>query len=329
MKVLVTGATGHVGANVVAHLNRAGIRPRVLLRKTSRTVAIDDLDYDPFYGDVTEPYAVSEAAKGMEVVYHVAALVRFLGRDFEAMRRVNVDGTRNVIRACLDRGVGRLVHTSSVAAVGHAPSRDQPIDERADWNFPASLGYAFSKHLSEMAVREAVAVEKLSAVIVNPALVFGERDVNLNAGKMLVQIKKGNLPVASSGTQAVCDVDDVAAAHLAAAERGKDGERYIVSTQSMAYKALFEQIAACVGGRAPSIVMPAAVVRSAGWFVEKFVAPFLKKEPALTWEIGMQGTLYSTFDGSKLTRELGVVYTPFEQTLEKTKRWLEANGHLG
>ena len=328
MKVLVTGATGHVGANVVAHLNRAGIRPRVLLRKTSRTVAIDDLEYDPFYGDVTDAHAISEAAAGMEIVYHVAALVRFLRRDFEQMRRVNVDGTRNVIRACLDRGVGRLVHTSSVAAIGHAPGPDRPINESADWNFSADLGYAFSKHLSEMAVREAVAVEKLSAVIVNPALVFGERDVNLNGGKMLAQIKKGWVLVASPGTQSVCDVDDVAAAHLAAAERGRDGERYIVSTESLSYKALFEQVADCVGGRAPSVVVPAAVVRGAGWFVERVVSPFLKKEPLLTWEIATQGTLHSAYDASRTPRELGVEYTPFAQTLDKTRRWLEANGHL-
>lgn len=328
MNVLVTGATGHLGANIVAHLNRAGVRPRVLLRKTSSTAAIDDLDYRPFTGDITDYDSVSAAVEGVQVVYHVAAMVSFWRRNLERMKQVNVGGTRNVIRACLTHGVDRLVHTSSVSAVGHAPSRRQPVDEQIDWNFGADLGYAFTKHLSEMAVREAVATDRLSAVIINPALIFGERDVNLNAGKMMVQVSRGVVLVASPGTQAVCDADDVAAAHLAAAEKGRDGRRYIISSASMSYRSLFQQVAGCVGGRPPLAVLPAPVVRGAGWFAETFVAPVIRREPVLTWEIGVHGTLHSSFDASRAERELGIQYTPFHQTLEKTRGWLEANGYL-
>ena len=328
MNVLVTGATGHLGANIVAHLNRAGIRPRVLMRETSSTAAIGDLDYRPVLGDVTDYRSVSAAVEGVQVVYHVAAMVSFLRRRLDQMKRVNVGGTRNVIRACLEHGVDRLVHTSSVAAVAHAPSRTAPVDERAEWNFDPRMSYAFTKHLSELAVLEAVTTDKLSAVVINPALIFGERDVNLNAGKLLIQIQRGWMLVTSPGTQAVCDADDVAAAHLAAAERGRDGARYIVSTTSMSYRSLFRQIAGRVGGRPPLLVAPAPLVRGAGWLAETIAAPLLRREPALTWELGVQGTLHGCFDGRRAERELGIHYTPFHETLDKTRRWLVENGHM-
>jgi dihydroflavonol-4-reductase len=329
MQVLVTGATGHLGANVVAHLNRAGVRPRVLLRPTSRTAAIDDLEWEAVTGDVTDADSLAAAVAGAEVVYHVAAMVSFWKRRRGDLDRINVGGTRNVIRACLEAGVGRLVHTSSVAAVGHAADPAAPVDEGAVWNFgPYDLVYADSKHRSERLVHEAVAEHGLSAVVINPALIFGERDVNLNAGAMMVQIKRGWVLAASPGTQAVCDADDVARAHLAAAERGRDGERYIVATESLSYRALFEQIAACVGGRGPLLTAPTGLVRAAGWFGENVLGRLGDREPTLTWEIGVQGTLHSAFDGSKLPRELGVQYTPFAETLEKTRRWLVAAGHL-
>ena len=327
--VLVTGATGHVGANVVAHLNRAGIRPRVLLRPTSSTAAIDDLEWEAAPGDVTDAGSLRAAMRGASVVYHVAAVVSFWARGWAAMERVNVGGTRNIIEAALAEGVERLVHTSSVAAIGHAPGPDAPIDETAAWNFdPERLGYARSKHRSEQLVVRAVEAHGLSAVIINPALVFGERDVNLNAGRMLVQIARGWVLVASPGSQAVCDADDVAAAHLLAAERGQDGARYIISTESKSYRALFAQVAGVVGARPPRLTLPAPLVRAAGWCGEHIVGRVTGREPVLTVEAGIQGTLHSVFSGARAERELGLQYTPFPETLEKTRRWLIAHGHL-
>jgi len=233
---LVTGATGHVGANIVAHLNQQGIRPKVLLRQHSKTHAIDDLEWEPVYGDVTDPESLQAAFEGVEVVYHVAAMVSFWRKNRARMDRVNVQGTQHVIDASLKQGVSRLVYTSSVVAVGHAGGPTATMDEDSPWNYGEfDMVYADSKHRSEVLVREAVHKDKLSAVIVNPALVLGERDVNLNAATFLIQIHNGWILAASPGTQAICDADDVARAHLAAAERGADGRRYIVCSACLPY----------------------------------------------------------------------------------------------
>ncbi|MEL6348569.1 MAG: NAD-dependent epimerase/dehydratase family protein, partial [Myxococcota bacterium] len=174
--VLVTGATGHVGANIVAHLNQNGVRPRVLLRRASRTTAIDDLKWAPTVGDVTDPASLTEAMRGVEVVYHAAAVVSFARSQRARMTQVNVQGTRNVIAAGMAAGIGRLVFTSSVAAIGSGLRPEDRLDEDHIYNLDRfKLSYAQSKRRSEAVVTEAVREHGLSAVIINPALVLGER----------------------------------------------------------------------------------------------------------------------------------------------------------
>ena len=323
---LVTGATGHVGANLVAHLNQAGVTPRVLLRPTSKTTAIDDLEWTPITGDVTDPASLAAACDGVEVVYHVAAAVSFWARNAALVEAVNVQGTRNVAGACLASGVSRMVHCGSVAGVGLPEDPADALDESAVFNLGGlGMHYAESKHRAELAVQEAVA-RGLDAVVVHPSLVFGERDVNLNAGRMLVSVQRGVGRLSGPGSGAVCEADDVARALIAAGERGGVGHRYLVASGNYTYRELFALVADCVGGPGPLLTLPAGLILATGWFSERVLFRFASREPLITWEVARQATLHNRYDGSRLTRELGVVYTPFEQTLEKTRRWLVGAG---
>ncbi|MFL5801133.1 MAG: SDR family NAD(P)-dependent oxidoreductase, partial [Roseiflexaceae bacterium] len=224
MNVLVTGGTGFIGANLAAALIARGDAVRVLRRASSSLVALEGLPVEHMIGDVTDPDAVARAVEGCDLVFHVAALAAYWRATREQVYHVNVAGTRVVMEACLRAGVPRVVHTSSVAAVGIAP-RATIADERTPFDtLSATFPYAHSKRLAEDVVREFVA-QGLNVVIVNPATVFGVGDHYLNSGRIVIEYGRGRIPVVPPGGMCVVDVDAVVQGHLLAAARGRVGER--------------------------------------------------------------------------------------------------------
>ena len=259
MRVLVTGATGFVGGQVAAALVRRGDRVRVLRRETSKTIALDGLDVEHIYGDILERDAVDAAVRGCDVVFHIAAISSYWRARREEVYRVNVQGTRMVLDACLAAGVPRVVYTSSVAALG-VPRNGRLADETQSLSRAEERwAYAHSKHLAEREVRDAVA-HGLSAVIVNPAVVIGPGDHNQISGSMIVEMAKRPFPAAPPGGVSMVDIDAVVQGHLSAAERGRTGERYILAGENLTYNEIMVVIAAIVGRRAPRWTIPAWVM---------------------------------------------------------------------
>ncbi|HEY3228882.1 MAG TPA: NAD-dependent epimerase/dehydratase family protein, partial [Roseiflexaceae bacterium] len=227
MKVLVTGGTGFLGANLVAALLERGDAVRVLRRANSSLIALDGLPVEHVIGDILEPDAVARAVAGCDLVFHVAALASYWRARRDQVYRVNVEGTRIVMDACSRAGVPRVVHTSSVAAVG-IPPPGTVGDETTPFDaLSATFAYADSKHRAEAEVQNAVA-RGLDVVIVNPASVFGAGDHYLNTGRIVIEYGRGRIPVVPPGGMCVVDVDAVVRGHLLAAERGRAGERYIL-----------------------------------------------------------------------------------------------------
>jgi len=255
VKALVTGATGFVGSQLAAALVQRGDQVRVLRRQKSSLIALEGLEVEHFYGDITERAAVEDAVRGCDVVFHVAALSSYWRARRDEIYRVNVEGTRTVMAACLSARVLRVVHTSSVAAIGVRPDgraadETQPFDRREE-----RFAYAHSKYLAEGEVKAAVD-HGLSAVIVNPAIVIGPGDHNLISGSMIVELAKRPLPAAPPGGTSVVDVAAVVQGHLAAAERGRDGERYILGGENLTYREITAIISDIVGCRAPRWTIP-------------------------------------------------------------------------
>ena len=250
MKVLVTGGTGFVGSQIVAALVRRGDTVRVLHRATSKLIMLEGLPIEHVLGDVQEPEAVARAVAGCDLVFHVAAVASYWRTQREQVYRVNVEGTRIVMEACLAAGVPRVVHTSSVAAIG-IPRNGRPADERATFDaFSATFAYADSKHRAEAVVLQAVA-RGLPAVIVNPGAVYGAGDHNLISGSMVLELARRSVPLVPDGGLCVVDVDAIVRGHLAAAERGRIGERYILGGENLTLLEIATEICAVVGRRAP------------------------------------------------------------------------------
>ncbi|MBI1909649.1 MAG: SDR family oxidoreductase [Deltaproteobacteria bacterium] len=326
MKILVTGGTGFLGAHVVRLLLEEGHRVKVLLRKSSPRRLLEGMKVEEFIGDVTDRKSVFEAVRGMEIVFHVAGYISFWRGEKEIQTQVNVEGTRNIVEASLENGVGRLIHTSSIAALGRVP--DGALGDETlpfDW-WPYRINYNNSKYLAEKEVEKGVA-QGLSAVVVNPATIFGPGEIHAHSGRLILSIKKGRVPFYVPGGCCTCDVRDVARGHLLAWKKGKVGERYILGGENFTWKEIMTVVADLVGARPPSFQLPTPLYKGMARLLEG-IALFTKKRPSITTETAHYLGHCFYFSSEKAIRELGYTITPFRKTIEEAYRWFLENGYL-
>lgn len=321
MNVLVTGSTGFIGGQLCRALCERGHSVRAFHRPTSRTGALAGLPVEHALGDLTQPETLSAAMQGIEVVFHAAALLS--GQESSGrMYAVTVEGTRAVLDAALRAGVRRLVHTSSVAALGvpdFASRASLPIDENHSWNYrPERWPYGFAKHLAEMEVQKAVA-QGLDAVIVNPSVVFGARDVYRQSSSIIMQVARRRLPALTEGGLNAVHADDVIEGHLAALERGVTGERYILGGENMTHVNLVRRIAKIVGAPAPLLVLPAGAARMLVGPLRLLQAFFQAPVPSNTLYLAGYRFYYDTH---KALVELGINQPrPVDDAIREAYAW--------
>ncbi len=326
MKALVTGATGCVGANVVAALLEKGYTVRGMRRPTSRLDALEGLEVELAVGDLFDPESLARAMAGCDLVFHIAAVSDYWRTPTETIYRVNVDGTRNVVAAALRVGVERLVYTSSVGALG-VPPAGQLLREEDSFNLPPRrFPYGHSKHLAEGVVREAVA-QGLDGVIVNPAAVIGPRDVHWIGGSLLREVQQGRAWFAPPGGTCWVAAADVGRGHVQAAERGRTGERYILGGENLTHRRALEIVAEAIGERPPVVILPRslmgllAVVVGGVRRLRRAPLPFSVEQ---VWLSARE--IYC--DSSKAVKELGCMQSPFRAAVEQAHAWYRARGLL-
>ena len=328
MLAFVTGGTGFVGSNLVAALTDRGIGVRVLRRPTSSTVGLDGLACEMCVGDVLDPVdTLATAMAGCTWVFHAAAIAdywRYRGRD--RLYHMNVEGTRNVLAAALRAGVERFVFTSSIAALG-VPATGRQLTEADRFNLPPRrFPYGHSKHLAEFEVHRAIAAG-LPAVVVNPAVVIGPRDVNRIASAMFIEAAQGRLRVAAPGGTNFVAAADVAHGHIAAAERGRVGERYILAGENLSFNDAFATVCDIVNRPGPAVVLPRWTIPAAAAAVgvaRSMVGPRLPidgKQMRLS-----RAAIYA--DGGKARQQLGVPCTPFRAAAQSAYDWYLENHYL-
>lgn len=321
---LITGASGFVGANLVEAVTAHGWTARALHRKTSSLKALAGLQYQSALGDILDPASLQAAMQGAEVVFHVAAVADYWRASKDKMLAANVDGTRNVLKAAQASSVRRVVFTSSVAALGQ-PAFGQALTENAQFNLrPDQFLYGYSKVLAEQVVAEFVA-QGLEVVTLNPAVVTGPRDVNFGSGSMVLQMRKTGIPIYPRGGVCVIDVAEVCAAHIAAAERGRVGERYILGGENLWYRDLLTTLAQVVGRRPPALPMPAPLMSGLAVAVDA-ARDWLKLSLPVSGDQLRYTNQTFWFDSSKAQRELGLAIRPYADSAQRTLEWYETNG---
>ncbi|MCY3945267.1 MAG: NAD-dependent epimerase/dehydratase family protein [Anaerolineaceae bacterium] len=327
MKALVTGATGFVGSHVARALVEAGHEVRVLHRRSSRMDALQGLDCEAVIGDVLEREALAQACQGCALVFHVAAVAAYWRTERSQMYAINVEGTRRVLAAARAADVRRVVFTSSAASLGLR--RDgRPVDESARFNvYPHRFPYGHSKHLAERCVQHAVKEQGQDVVIVNPVIVTGPGDLNLISGRFVTEMQRLQwlIPVSSGGV-GVVDVRDVARWHLAAAERGRCGERYILGNANYSLREWYALCARAVGVAPPLLQLPDAALPLLAGLVA-LARRLGMQPPADPSQIRMGGRrLHFVYD--KAHRDLGPPQVDMLQSLQDTADWYRARGLL-
>ncbi|MBE0531889.1 MAG: NAD-dependent epimerase/dehydratase family protein [Rhodospirillales bacterium] len=330
MKALVTGATGFVGSAVARALLGAGHTVRVLVRPTSDRRNLDGLAVDAVVGDLTDGASLRSACAGCDALFHVAADYRLWTRDPQAMMAANVDGTRNILRAAMDAGVSRVVYTSSVATLGIRPG-GQSADERTPATLADMIGpYKRSKFLAEETVLGMIATEGAPVVIVNPSAPIGPYDIKPTpTGRMIVEAATGRMPAYVDTGLNVVHVDDVAAGHLAAFERGVTGERYILGGENLTLRQILVAIAAMTGGRAPLFRVPHSLILPVAFVAETWTRWTGGEEPFATVDGVRMARKKMFFTSDKAVRHLGYAPRPAVKALSDAIRWFRENGYLG
>jgi dihydroflavonol-4-reductase len=324
--VLITGGTGFLGSNLAAALLKEGCNVRILRRAGSSLSALGSLQVEHVIGDVRDIDCLRRATRGCDTVFHTAAIISYWRKERPLMHEVNVLGTRNVAQACLENGVRRLVHTSSTAAVGF-PENGSLADETLRFNWePYDVGYRNSKHHAEKEILRAVK-QGLDAVMVNPTVIIGPRDIHFHGGQLIRDIHRKKIFYYVRGGMSVVYVDDVVRGHLLAERHGRTGERYILSGENLSHREIISTTASVVGGIEPLFRMPQGLVTAVTVAAES-VAGILNRRPWVTRELLAGSSLNYHFSCRKAQEELGYAFTPFREAVERTFKWYVDQGLL-
>ncbi|MGA2531068.1 MAG: hopanoid-associated sugar epimerase [Acidimicrobiales bacterium] len=329
-RVLVTGADGFIGSAVTRALLARGVQVVALLQPGVAHSNLDGLEVEPVLADLRDAPAVAAAAKGCRMIFHVAAVYRFWARDESDFYQVNVGGTLNVIGAARLAGVERVVYTSTVGTIGlDGTGDDQAADETAWARIAHLFGlYKQSKYVAEHEVLRAGA-EGLPVVLVQPTLPLGPGDrAPTPTGKTVLDFLNGRIPGWFDTALNVVDVDDVAAGHLLAAERGSQGRSYVLGGENMELRQILDVLAAATGLPRAAIKVPRLVALVAGHASGLLEGRLLHREPSIPLEGARMAATRMIFSDARARRELGYSSRPAVEAIVRSARWYADNGRV-
>jgi len=321
---VVTGATGYIGNILTRELLAKGKKVRVLVRTTSDTSSLEDLGIEKITGDILDKDSLIRAFTGADTVYHLAAIISIMPGDRALIRRVNLEGTRNVIDACIKCGVRRLVYTSSIHALKEPP-RGTVIDENMSFDVNSSRGeYDRSKACASQEVIESVRTG-LDPVVVCPTGVVGPFDYrkSLITGTF-IDFARGKMKMTTDGAYDFVDARDVARGLILAAENGKTGQYYILSGERVTMDKMMSILSEASGIRPPKFKAPAWLVKTAGLFTPIYYK-LANKTPRFTYYSVKTLLSNSYISHEKASRELGYEPMTIKKSIEDTLRWLKEN----
>lgn len=328
MLVFVTGATGFVGSHVARVLAGRGADLRLLIRGSSDLRNIEDLKAERVVGDLRDAASIETAMAGCEVVFHVAADYRLWVRDPESMYRANVEGTRAILQAARKNRVQRVVYTSSVATMGFT-GNGHPADENSPVSLHNMIGpYKRSKFMAEQVVMEA-ARAGMDVVVVNPTTPVGERDIKPTpTGRIVVDFLKKKFPAYVDTGLNLVDVTECARGHMAALEKGRSGERYILGGENLTLKQILDKLAAITGLPSPKVRVPYVMALATGVVDEMVTGRMLGREPRATIDAVRMGRKKMFVTSAKAERELGWQSPPVDDALRRAVTWFRQNGYV-
>ncbi|MFZ0939932.1 MAG: hopanoid-associated sugar epimerase [Candidatus Sulfotelmatobacter sp.] len=328
MKAFVTGATGFLGSHVARVLAEQGAELRLLVRPASSLKNLEGLKAETAIGDLREAASLEKAISGCDTVFHVAADYRLWVRDPAEMYRSNVEGTRAILEAARKNGVRCVVYTSSVATIGFT-GNGRPADEDSPVSLADMIGhYKRSKFMAEQVAMEA-GRSGMRVVTVNPTTPVGEQDVKPTpTGRIVVDFLKGKFPAYVETGLNLVDVHECARGHVAALEKGKTAERYILGGENLSLKQILDKLGAISGLPSPKVKLPYFVAYAAGLVDETVSGRLLGREPRATVETVRMGKKKMWASSAKAERQLGWKLVPADDALRRAVDWFRANHYV-
>jgi dihydroflavonol-4-reductase len=327
VKTIVTGANGFLGSWLCKRFLQEGHDVSALVRKNSDLTELQSQKINLIYGDVTDYQSLAVAFKGFDYVIHAAGVVGYSKSLRQIMQQVNVQGTSNVVRACHQNQVSRLLHISSVVAIGAGFTENEIMDEDSKYNLSdLDLGYFETKRMAEEIILNAVAEKKIDAVMVNPSTMYGAADAKKGSRKNQIKVAQGRLRVYTHGGVNVVSVKDAVDGVVSALKVGRNGQRYILAGNNLTIQQLFAKIADCAGVKAPNSEFPTWLLRSLGSVGDTMMSVGLKFP--FNRESAYAATMFHWFKNKKAMDELGFHPQHSDIAIEQSVRWMKDNGYL-
>lgn len=324
---LVTGATGFIGSHVVRQLLQRGDRVRIFARNSSRKSNVESFGCEIAIGDLKDPISLLRCTQGCRRVYHVAADYRLWAKNPQDIYDNNVGGTRNLLSACCEAGVEKVIYTSTVGAIGM--NKDGlPADESTPVKLDDMIGhYKRSKFMAEQVAHE-FAASGLPVVIVNPTTPVGPGDIKPTpTGRIILEFIKNRMPAYVDTGLNLVGVEDVAKGHLLAEEKGKIGERYILGGENWSLEEILEALARICGKHTPRVRIPWILALTAGYLDNFFMGSILRREPMIPLE-GVRMARYKMYIScEKARKELGYDPQPAEKALREAVDYFRFEWH--
>lgn len=328
MKVLVTGATGFLGHWMTRRLLDEGMEVRVLVRNRQKLEELSTISpgaIEVAEGDVTNYESLERACSGVQGVFHLAGLIAYSRAQRALMEEVNVQGTKNLIQAIQRTSQARLLHLSSVVAVGAGFNRDQILDETSEYNVGhLHLGYFDTKHDAEIAVFDAVKSGTLEAIAVNPSTIYGPGDAKKGSRGVQLKVARGKFPFYPPGGVNIVHVDDVVDLSVKAFKSSINGERFIACGENLTIEETFRRIAKLANVAPPRFALPRSAIfalAKVGDALEK-----IDRKGPINSENAWTSTLFHWFKHDKATKVFGFTPRPAQEALEASINWSKQNG---
>ena len=312
MVAFVTGGSGLIGSFLIPALLEEGFMVKASYRGHVPTVKGSG-QVQWLEGDILDPMFLREALEGVHYFFHCAGLVSYAPQDKELLKQVNIEGTANVVNACLEHSGVKLCHVSSIAAIGR-PKGATVVDENNKWDAAAyHSAYASSKYLGELEVWRGIS-EGLQAVVVNPSVVLGPADWNRSSTQLFKYVYNEK-PFYTEGGANFVDVRDVVEAIIRLTQSEISGERFILSADEMSYKAFFKEVAKCFDKKAPGIKVPPALTEVV-WRLERVRTWFTGGRPLITKETARITGKNHVFSNAKVRKVTGMEFRSVKDSLE-------------
>lgn len=325
--VLVTGASGLVGSQLVYDLLTQGYSVKAFVRTTAAQQKvieyIQTLSPKPdlllqnlsfAIGDILDVFSLEEALKNVTKVYHCAAVVSFNPQDRDLLYKVNIEGTANVVNACLDAGIKKIAYVSSTSALGKPKNKQETVTETTKWNSDYGHSqYGISKHMAEREVWRGVE-EGLPAVVVNPSIIIGPGDFSKSSIQLIDKVYKGLL-FYTKGANAYVDVRDVSRALIELMESSITNEKFLLTSENYSFKLFFQQVATALHVGGPKI-LASPVLSSIAWRLEAVKAFIFRTKPLITKETAQSANSITAYSNSKIKKALGFEFIPVKEAIE-------------